>query len=205
MSKSEFIDFSLLDPNLERKKVDGPAPEELGGFDLVIITVPQARNEVANTGDIHLKFIPKHYLEIADLVILVPDHYRRGDFSIPSLKKCAVSRHFFVRPESLGKKIVASVKILKNNNGLLSINVYEVLPIDKKDNEGKIIAYIPPPEFKMSMRPLKAGESEGPNLFFIPMVDKCLEFIPMKQRVNSFVPQGENNFIDIFNRLAEES
>ncbi|OIO08437.1 hypothetical protein COX68_02165 [Candidatus Falkowbacteria bacterium CG_4_10_14_0_2_um_filter_41_15] len=171
----------LLDPALEVKKVAGLAPEKLGEFESVLITVPPARDEVANTGDIHLKFIPEHYLTIANLLMLVSDHYRRGDFLIADLKRCAVTRHFFVRPKNLGKKIVATVKVLKNSNGLLAINIFEIRSVSKRTQKGRFVSLLPPtPEFKMVMRPMKPEDSASSNLFVIPMTDKCLEFVPFK-------------------------
>jgi hypothetical protein len=191
-----------LDPTLEIKTVDGHAPEKLGECSLVLITVPQARDEVANTGDIHLKFIAEHYLQIGDLMIHVPDHYRRGDFSIASLKRCAVTRHFFVRPKNLGKKIVATVEVLKNDNGLLSINICEILNVNKRTEKGRFVSLLPPtPEFKMVMRPVKPEDSASSSLFFIPMTDKCLEFVPLKPRASS----DSNESSGATARLAEDA
>jgi hypothetical protein len=119
-------------------------------------------------------------------MIHVPDHYRRGDFSIASLKRCAVTRHFFVRPRNLGKKIVATVEVLKNDNGLLSINICEIKNVNKRTKNGRFVSLLPPtPEFKMVMRPVKPEDSASSSLFFIPMTDKCLEFVPLKPRTLS--------------------
>lgn len=174
LRKLPSIDITSLDPAKKILIIKESLPRKIASFNVVTINVPAPRDEKANTGDKHMKFIPGHYLRVdycpvRSLVINVPDHFVRRDFTIPNEGRCAVTRHFFVRPESLGKKIQASVEVMKNSNGTFSINIMEIVDQNVLHSE-----------FKLSMRPRKEDDVENNFHFFLP-TEKCLEFIPIKR------------------------
>jgi|GEM_PF-1733768 len=187
------IDAKSLNPNLEIKVIKSDLPEKLAHFGYVLINVPTPFD--GQTGDKHMKFVPAHYLRVDchekyALIINVPEHYVRGDFSLPAEKRCAVTRHFYVRPESLGTRIVASVEVLKNSNGSIALNIVEIVSVDKRSpqNNEVVLSHKPIPGFKISMRPVKEGETESKVLFLIPGTDRCLEFIPLPKPEIVFMP-----------------
>ncbi|MEI7620560.1 MAG: hypothetical protein WCJ57_03235 [Candidatus Falkowbacteria bacterium] len=168
------VDVTTLDPSLETRVIKAALPKKLGSFISVIINVPAPRDENANTGDKHMKLVLEHYLRVdysskVAQLFHVPEHYVRYDFSIPSENRSAISRHFYVSRESLGKKILANAEVLRNSDGSISVNFIE-------------INSVVPPAWTMSMRPLKDGELENQTLFLIAKTDKCLEFVPVVRR-----------------------
>ncbi|MFA4942921.1 MAG: hypothetical protein WC564_04760 [Patescibacteria group bacterium] len=180
---------TVLDATLEIKVIQcKKTPKLLADFADVLISVPCPYDGVANTGDKHMKFVPEHYLKIEypndSQMIEVPGHYVRHDFFLPEEKRSAIARHFYVNKHSLGKKVVASVQILRNDNGSIAINIIETFinVINPATNEIVDIK-LPDPQFRIAMRPLKEGEVESLKLFFVPGTKNCIEFVPLAKRV----------------------
>lgn len=179
----KFLDETQLNPDLEIIVIKSKLPETLACFKSVLISVPSPRDEKNNCGDKHMKRSEEHYLQVnysekEGLLFHVPEHYFRCDFTVPVVgdenrKRCAVTRHFFVRPESLGQKIIASVSILRNDNGSISINICELVDQNAK------------PEYQLKMRPVKPEEKETDDLFLISGTDKCVNFERIERRILS--------------------
>ncbi len=181
IADAKVLDETQLNPDLEIIVVESKLPKKLARFESVLISVPSPRDEKNNCGDKHMKYSEEHYLQVnysenEGLLFHVVAHYFRCDFAVPvdgdeTRKRCAVTRHFYTRSESLGRKIVASVEVLRNDNGSIAINILELVDQNVK------------PEYQLKMRPVKPGEKEANDLFLVSGTDKCVNFEKIERRV----------------------
>ncbi len=160
-----------MDPEAKLIPLVGAPPKLLAKFSQVSIDIPCLKDETTGKGATHLKSYPAYYL-IGENVTGIAAHFSHADRPIYDGGKFSgytFKRIFYVPKERLGTTIIAKVEVWRNNNGTLTINIFE-------HKERELV-----PQYKIKMRPVGSGEKNSSNLFIVKASKMALEIIEINK------------------------